>query len=121
MQNECLNLQERRQRSKGLLTVKYHSPQLISFIATVNNISTELKISPIILQNTWTMLRALELASHDYQSGTLLLKSPCVVRVWPINPCHASGELHSMARGSALHRWKSMGTFWCWKKVRFEW
>lgn len=111
MQNECLNLQERRQRSKGLLTVKYHSPQLISFIATVNNISTELKISPVILQNTWTMLRA----------GTLLLKSRCVVRVWPINPCHASDELHSMARGSALHRWKSMGTFWCWKKVRFEW
>ena len=56
LQNECLNLQERGQRSKGLLTVKYHSPQLISFIATGNNISSELKISPVILGNAWKML-----------------------------------------------------------------
>lgn len=56
LQKGCLHLQERRQSSKGLLTVKYHSPQLISFIATVNNISSELKTSPAALGNALKML-----------------------------------------------------------------
>lgn len=99
MQNGCLNLQERGQRSKGLLTVKYHSPQLISFIATVNNISSELKISPVILRTALKM----------FQAGTFLLKSPCVVSICLINPCHASGELHSTVQGTCFSSFEKHG------------
>lgn len=99
MENECLNLQERGQRSKGLLRVKYHSPQLISFIATVNNISSELKISPVTLENAWKMLRA----------GTLFLKSPCVVSVCLTKPCHATAELHSGVQGTCFASFEKPG------------
>lgn len=42
-------------------------------------------------------------------AGTLALKSPCVVSVCPINPCHVPAELHSTVQGTCFASFEKHG------------